>query len=347
MSDPKSQLALVNLTSGNQQGQVFVLWLQQLLGEESVFCTTCREQVRNILETNIDSDGWKVFVCGGDGTCNLVVQVLQYFPWKVCMIHIPIGTGNDLSRSLGWGGSCKSFKELERFINYAQLANIERVDVWSVSVQQNNNNNNNSFQRESTFMVGFLSLGIDAQVELCFNESRWKNPSSYRYTWLNIAKYGWYGLQTMWKWSRVAGLQDFVESLEVDGVPLHIPCHIQSILVLNLPSYGAGALPIPHTSNTSDQWNVFGNDGLIEIVGITGLLHFLGLELGMSAIKLGQGRNISIRLKQNKIPIAIQVDGEPRSLYSATIQIAVSEKQQQFALGPFHLKNSPRFAQFV
>jgi diacylglycerol kinase (ATP) len=307
MSDPKSQLALVNLTSGNQQGQVFVLWLQQLLGEESVFCTTCREQVRNILETNIDSDGWKVFVCGGDGTCNLVVQVLQYFPWKVCMIHIPIGTGNDLSRSLGWGGSCKSFKELERFINYAQHANIERVDVWSVSVQQNNNNNNNSFQRESTFMVGFLSLGIDAQVELCFNESRWKNPSSYRYTWLNIAKYGWYGLQTMWKWSRVAGLQDFVESLEVDGVPLHIPCHIQSILVLNLPSYGAGALPIPHTSNTSDQWNVFGNDGLIEIVGITGLLHFLGLELGMSAIKLGQGRNISIRLKQNKIPIAIQV----------------------------------------
>lgn len=86
----------------------------------------------------------------------------------------------------------------------------------------------------------------------------------------------------------------------------------------------------------------------MEIVGITSLFHFLGLELGMSATKLGQGRNISIRLKASKWPLAIQVDGEPWSLHSGGIvHIAVGDKKQPFALGPFYQKHSSRFVQFM
>ncbi|EME26535.1 diacylglycerol kinase [Galdieria sulphuraria] len=339
------QLALINRTSGSQQGKELIGWLQQLLGEERVFSISSEQQVRHVLEMNVCCSQWKILVCGGDGTCNLVVQVLQVCPLQVCMIHIPIGTGNELARSLGWGGSCRSFMKLQQLVNYVELANREAMDVWNINVQTSHEESKKF--RKPTCMIGFLSLGIDAQVELCFNESRWKNPSGYQYTWLNIAKYGWYGLQTMWKWTQVAGIHEFVDSFEMDNYPLDIPADIQSIILLNLPSYGAGAFPIKQSSNSPNQWKIFGNDRVLEVVGITSLFHFLSLELGMSARKLGQGRSIFIRLKQSKLPLSVQVDGEPWSLRSGTIQITSSDKRQCFALGPSYQKHSSHFVQFA
>lgn len=49
-----------------------------------------------------------VIICGGDGTILWVVSEVmkaKIDPEKICFGIIPIGTGNDFSRSLGWGGS--------------------------------------------------------------------------------------------------------------------------------------------------------------------------------------------------------------------------------------------------
>ncbi|GJD07207.1 Diacylglycerol kinase 1 [Galdieria sulphuraria] len=233
------QLALINRTSGSQQGKELIGWLQQLLGEERVFSISSEQQVRHVLEMN---------VC--------------------CFTGLSVAS---------WGGSCRSFMKLQQLVNYVELANREAMDVWNINVQTSHEESKKF--RKPTCMIGFLSLGIDAQVELCFNESRWKNPSGYQYTWLNIAKYGWYGLQTMWKWTQVAGIHEFVDSFEMDNYPLDIPADIQSIILLNLPSYGAGAFPIKQSSNSPNQWKIFGNDRVLEVVGITSLFHFLSLEL--------------------------------------------------------------------
>jgi diacylglycerol kinase (ATP) len=50
----------------------------------------------------------KVIICGGDGTVLWVVQLLAEQGINTSFISfgvIPIGTGNDFSRSLGWGGT--------------------------------------------------------------------------------------------------------------------------------------------------------------------------------------------------------------------------------------------------
>lgn len=47
-------------------------------------------------------------VCGGDGTIMWVLSYLDKYkidPMYTPVAIIPLGTGNDFSRNLGWGGS--------------------------------------------------------------------------------------------------------------------------------------------------------------------------------------------------------------------------------------------------
>ena len=58
-------------------------------------------------------EGVKILVAGGDGTISTVIDhIKNNIPeWSNNMPGIailPLGTGNDLSRSLGWGGSLEN-----------------------------------------------------------------------------------------------------------------------------------------------------------------------------------------------------------------------------------------------
>lgn len=54
----------------------------------------------------------RVVICGGDGTVLWVVQEIidtGVNASKITFGIIPIGTGNDFSRTLGWGSSSANF----------------------------------------------------------------------------------------------------------------------------------------------------------------------------------------------------------------------------------------------
>jgi diacylglycerol kinase (ATP) len=69
----------------------------------------------------------RVVICGGDGTVLWVIQEItdanidtNYVTFGI----IPIGTGNDFSRTLGWGSSSPTFSE----DNINELSKL--VNTW-------------------------------------------------------------------------------------------------------------------------------------------------------------------------------------------------------------------------
>ena len=74
--------------------------------------------------------------CGGDGTAGWVLSVMDNMefpngPPSIGMI--PLGTGNDLSRSLKWGGKYKD-EPLENIITDIQNADVVKMDRWTLEV---------------------------------------------------------------------------------------------------------------------------------------------------------------------------------------------------------------------
>jgi diacylglycerol kinase (ATP) len=83
----------------------------------------------------------RVIAGGGDGTVSTVINLMN--EWKVdfsrCPIGcIPLGTGNDFSRSLGWQEVLNiepNFQFLTQFTKKWVAAKMLPFDVWNIEVQ--------------------------------------------------------------------------------------------------------------------------------------------------------------------------------------------------------------------
>ncbi|KAB5514433.1 hypothetical protein DKX38_028339 [Salix brachista] len=118
-------VVFVNSRSGGRHGPELKERLQQLMGEEQVFDLSdvrphefvdyglgCLEKLAGLGDfcAKDTRDKLRILVAGGDGTVGWVLGSLTELhrqgrePVPPVAV-IPLGTGNDLSRSFGWGGS--------------------------------------------------------------------------------------------------------------------------------------------------------------------------------------------------------------------------------------------------
>lgn len=87
----------------SKEGYYVYIYLYDLFNK-----TQKENGLSNTLNLSKVSKNLNIIICGGDGTVLWVVnEVLRVGvdASAVCFGIIPIGTGNDFSRSLGWGGS--------------------------------------------------------------------------------------------------------------------------------------------------------------------------------------------------------------------------------------------------
>lgn len=78
---------------------------------------------------------------------------------------LPLGTGNDLSRSLDWGpgytDSC-----LKKILNQLERANVEQMDRWHIETSEPTR------ELPLNVMNNYFSIGVDANTSLKFHSER-------------------------------------------------------------------------------------------------------------------------------------------------------------------------------
>ncbi|VDM42445.1 unnamed protein product [Toxocara canis] len=350
-------LVFVNPKSGGNKGSKALHTLCWLLNPRQVFdITTMKgpkyglEMFRKVVKQ------LRMLVCGGDGTVGWVLGTLDQLNWPAYppMALLPLGTGNDLSRCMGWGGSFtdEPLSHLLSAILYE--TSITHLDRWQIDVQPCPSNHMETGDELNeavhsslplTVMNNYFSIGADAHVALQFHHSRSANPQMLNSRFKNRIAYGGLGTIDLFKrtWK---DLSEYM-TLECDNRDYTAMIKVfkfHCILFHNITYYAGGT--VPWGNDDDETTRPSSCDGKIEVLGFTTAtlasalawpqLLFISLLaqncsfISMAALQMGgKGERIAqcshVRITTSK-PIPMQVDGEPCLLAPSLISIKFHSK---------------------
>ncbi|KAL2081738.1 hypothetical protein ACEWY4_023591 [Coilia grayii] len=130
-------LVFVNSKSGDNQGVRFLRRFKQLLNPAQVF-DLVNGGPHLGLRLFQKFDNFRILVCGGDGSVGWVLSEIDKLNLhKQCQLGVlPLGTGNDLARVLGWGPACDDDTQLPQILEKLERASTKMLDRWSIMTHE-------------------------------------------------------------------------------------------------------------------------------------------------------------------------------------------------------------------
>lgn len=126
-------LAFVNSKSGENKGVRFVRRLKYWLNPLQVFdLAICGPEIGLQLFQRLDK--FRILIFGGDGSIGWVLSTVDSLHLhSKCMIGVvPLGTGNDLARVLGWGSQCGDEARIPNLLGEMESSRYRLLDRWSL-----------------------------------------------------------------------------------------------------------------------------------------------------------------------------------------------------------------------
>ncbi|VDL81243.1 unnamed protein product [Nippostrongylus brasiliensis] len=235
----------------------------------------------------------RLVVAGGDGTISNVLETLEQFqrkpPCDTCFLHnmpiiklmsimanvpiqmavLPLGTGNDLSRVLGWGSGTNGDLDMLEYLSDVYAADVQKLDRWKVMIKSKNQRTRKSIPRVlSSRLLNkllFFSFGTkDVFTRTC------------------------------------KGLRENI-SLYLDDKLVDLP-DIEGIVFLNIQCWGAGVQPWKYADEEYPQAI---DDGIFEVFAVTSSFHIAQMQVGLaSPLFIGQARKAVVVTKNGaKLPM--------------------------------------------
>ncbi len=207
-----SVIFFINKISGGQQGEYVYRQLLRFVNPRQVFLLDNDDTITQAFNIYKSLTNVRVCICGGDGTVGWILTrlvetfpPLQNPPASIC----PLGTGNDLSRILGWGSQFNRKDFLQKLVQIPHAKPIA-LDRWRIQIEPidettttacNQKNvprrffffqNHPKFIRDAhqpfyenhhtprkTHFFSYMSFGLDAAVVLDFHVRRTRDPSKF------------------------------------------------------------------------------------------------------------------------------------------------------------------------
>ncbi|XP_048771764.1 diacylglycerol kinase zeta-like isoform X5 [Ostrea edulis] len=330
----KPLLVFINPKSGGNQGAKLMHKFCWWLNPRQVFDLS-HGGPRPGLELYKKVPNLRILACGGDGTVGWILSEIDSLGIKPPppVAIMPLGTGNDLSRTLNWGGGYAD-EPITKILSYVEEGQVVQLDRWNNEVSPNAVSESDvcdeplvTDQLPLDVFNNYFSLGADAHVALEFHESREANPEKFNSRFWNKMFYAGAGgrdmLRRSWK-----GLADHIQ-LVCDGHDLTTKVQemkLHCLLFLNIPRYASGTLPWgnPNTPGFEPQRH---DDGYLEVIGFT-YSSLATLYMGGHGERLIQCREIKLKTLK---AIPMQVDGEPCRLRPSTIIIRARNQANMIA----------------
>uniref|UniRef100_A0A8C0IJM1 Diacylglycerol kinase n=1 Tax=Chelonoidis abingdonii TaxID=106734 RepID=A0A8C0IJM1_CHEAB len=321
----KPLLVFVNPKSGGNQGTKVLQMFMWYLNPRQVFDLS-QEGPRDALELYRKVPNLRILACGGDGTVGWILSILdelQLSPQPPVAV-LPLGTGNDLARTLNWGGGYTD-EPVSKILCHVEDGTIVQLDRWNLQVERNPDMPQEEIEdgaRKLPLSVfnNYFSLGFDAHVTLEFHESREANPEKFNSRFRNKMFYAGAAFSDFLQRSS----RDLSKHVKVvcdgtDLTPKIQELKFQCIVFLNIPRYCAGTMPWGTPSDHRDFEPQRHDDGYIEVIGFT-MASLAALQVGGHGERLHQCREVTL-LTYKSIPM--QVDGEPCRLAPSLIRISL------------------------
>ncbi|XP_065258653.1 diacylglycerol kinase zeta isoform X1 [Emys orbicularis] len=322
----KPLLVFVNPKSGGNQGAKIIQSFMWYLNPRQVFDLN-QGGPKEALEMYRKVHNLRILACGGDGTVGWILSILDQLrlnpPPPVAIL--PLGTGNDLARTLNWGGGYTD-EPLSKILSHVEEGNIVQLDRWNLQVEPNSEVNPEEKDETATDKLpldvfnNYFSLGFDARVTLEFHESREANPEKFNSRFRNKMFYA----GTAFSDFLTGSSKDLAKHVKVvcdetDLTPKIQDLKPQCLVFLNIPRYCAGTMPWGNPGEHHDFEPQRHDDGCIEVIGFT-MTSLAALQVGGHGERLHQCREVMLTTSK---AIPMQVDGEPCKLAASCIHISL------------------------
>jgi len=189
--DSAPLICFINCKSGGNQGSWLYAQLCRFLNPYQVFdFGTCNPL--EVLRAFSVLPSFRVLVAGGDGSVGWIqscIDDLRLDPRPPIAI-LPLGTGNDLARTLGWGAGYEN-EPIPQILACIQNAQVTVMDRWVATFSGR--------RKKKLVFNNYFGIGVDAQTTLKFHGMRETSPGLFFHRFVNKTWYTLLGLSDLMK----------------------------------------------------------------------------------------------------------------------------------------------------
>lgn len=172
-------IVIANIKSGSSESEEIVTLFRGVLNPIQIVSLTPFGPAKALEIVKLSPVKCRILIAGGDGSVAWVLNTIHEMKLddKVAVAICPIGTGNDLSRVVGWGSQINDeiLKSPDTLIDMIKRSEEVLLDRWLMEIKydlQRSIITRRLHLDKTMFMYNYFSIGVDALVTLNFHRAR-------------------------------------------------------------------------------------------------------------------------------------------------------------------------------